>query len=29
VPGRMIEDHETVFVVADDERSAKAQAKAT
>jgi hypothetical protein len=27
-PGRLAEDHETVFVVADDERSAKAAAKA-
>ena len=27
-PGRFSEDHETVFVVADDERSAKKAAKA-
>ena len=26
-PGRLTEDHETVFVVADDEKSAKALAK--
>jgi hypothetical protein len=27
-PGRLAEDHETVFVAAEDERSAKAAAKA-
>ena len=27
-PGRLAEDHETVFVVADDAVTAKAQAKA-
>jgi hypothetical protein len=28
VPGRLSEDHETVFVIAEDERSAKKAAKA-